>query len=215
MKHLKSLVALGFAVAFSSNAFAETANPLAAVKESATAQTKQAATSAQNSAKAAVTDKVNAATNQVNSAKNAAAEKAAATTEKVKATAAEKASNVKNTVADKVAAGKEKAAAVKETATNKATQTTQTARETLNSAKTNASQTTEKVEKKAAKVGKINVNTADVQTLQALDGIGEVKAKAIVEYRQKHGPFKKAADLANVTGIGEATVEKLKSSISF
>lgn len=54
----------------------------------------------------------------------------------------------------------------------------------------------------------ININTADVATLASLNGIGESKAEAIVAYRDANGPFKAAADLANVKGIGERTIEK-------
>ena len=54
----------------------------------------------------------------------------------------------------------------------------------------------------------ININTADVSTLASLQGIGEGKAQAIVEYREANGPFASTADLAQVNGIGERTVEK-------
>jgi|TARA_Y100000589_G_C26775872_1_gene475761 competence protein ComEA len=54
----------------------------------------------------------------------------------------------------------------------------------------------------------ININTADVSTLASLQGIGEGKAQAIVEYREANGPFASTADLAQVKGIGERTVEK-------
>lgn len=54
----------------------------------------------------------------------------------------------------------------------------------------------------------VNVNTADAQAIaNALQGVGLSKAKAIVEYREKHGPFKSADDLSLVKGIGERTVE--------
>ena len=54
----------------------------------------------------------------------------------------------------------------------------------------------------------VNVNTADAQAIaDALQGVGLSKAKAIVEYREKHGPFKSADDLSLVKGIGERTVE--------
>ena len=54
----------------------------------------------------------------------------------------------------------------------------------------------------------INVNTADAETISAeLKGVGLSKARAIVEYRKKHGPFKTADDLSLVKGIGERTVE--------
>lgn len=54
----------------------------------------------------------------------------------------------------------------------------------------------------------VNINTADVATLASLDGIGESKARAIIEYRETHGPFASTADLARVKGIGTRTVEK-------
>lgn len=60
----------------------------------------------------------------------------------------------------------------------------------------------------------VNVNTADAATLaESLDGIGQAKAQAIVDYRQKHGPFKSADDLVNVKGIGLATLEKNRDAI--
>ena len=56
--------------------------------------------------------------------------------------------------------------------------------------------------------GPVDVNTADAETIStALKGIGLSKAKAIVEYREKHGPFKTPEDLSLVKGIGERTVE--------
>lgn len=61
----------------------------------------------------------------------------------------------------------------------------------------------------------VNVNTASQQELETLKGIGPVKAKAIVDYRSKNGPFKSPADLVNVPGIGEKTVEKLKPDLAF
>jgi len=62
--------------------------------------------------------------------------------------------------------------------------------------------------------GPVNINTADAQTISnELDGVGLTKAQAIVEYRQKHGPFKSAADLSLVKGIGERTVEINKDNI--
>ena len=60
----------------------------------------------------------------------------------------------------------------------------------------------------------VNINTADAQTIAAaLQGIGLSKARAIVEYREKHGPFKSADDLSLVKGIGERTVEINRSDI--
>lgn len=65
-----------------------------------------------------------------------------------------------------------------------------------------------------ALAGPVNVNTADAETISAeLKGIGLTKARAIVEYRTKHGPFRSADDLSLVKGIGERTVELNRSDI--
>ena len=62
--------------------------------------------------------------------------------------------------------------------------------------------------------GPVNINTADAETISAeLKGIGLSKARAIVEYRRKHGPFRSADDLSLVKGIGERTVELNRSDI--
>lgn len=59
-------------------------------------------------------------------------------------------------------------------------------------------------------VAKIDINSASVERLTALPGIGMKKAEAIVAYRSKHGKFKRVEDLAKVKGIGDKMVEKLK-----
>lgn len=65
-----------------------------------------------------------------------------------------------------------------------------------------------------ALAGPVNVNTADAATIAAeLKGVGLSKAKAIVEYRKKHGPFRSAEDLTLVKGIGERTLDLNKSDI--
>ena len=62
--------------------------------------------------------------------------------------------------------------------------------------------------------GPVNVNTADAQTISAeLSGIGLTKAKAIVDYRKKHGPLKNADELSLVKGIGERTVDRNRADI--
>ena len=62
--------------------------------------------------------------------------------------------------------------------------------------------------------GQVNINTADAATIAAeLNGVGLSKAKAIVEYRTKHGPFRSVDDLSLVKGIGERTVDKNRSDI--
>jgi len=60
----------------------------------------------------------------------------------------------------------------------------------------------------------VNINTADAATLAAaLDGVGASRAKAIVEYRDAHGPFKSVDDLAQVKGIGERVVDANRARI--
>lgn len=55
----------------------------------------------------------------------------------------------------------------------------------------------------------VNINTADAITIsESLSGIGPKKAEAIVKYREEKGNFKTAEELANVSGIGEKTVQK-------
>jgi comEA protein len=67
----------------------------------------------------------------------------------------------------------------------------------------------------AAKVtGKVNINTADVESLMSLKGIGVAKANAVIAYRQQNGPFKSIEEIMNVKGIKKATFEKIKDSIS-
>ncbi|MDH4126519.1 MAG: helix-hairpin-helix domain-containing protein [Gammaproteobacteria bacterium] len=62
--------------------------------------------------------------------------------------------------------------------------------------------------------GPVDINTADAATISAeLKGVGPTKAQAIVEYREKHGPFKSPADLSLVKGIGERTVELNRDNI--
>lgn len=64
--------------------------------------------------------------------------------------------------------------------------------------------------KAPAPLAKANVNTATVAQLDSLPGLTPTVAKNIVEYRTKHGPFKKLEDLDKVSGIGPATLEKLR-----
>lgn len=62
---------------------------------------------------------------------------------------------------------------------------------------------------------KVNINTANAEQIATtMIGIGENKAKAIVEYRESHGKFKSIEDLENVDGVGLKTLEKNKDKIS-
>ncbi len=60
----------------------------------------------------------------------------------------------------------------------------------------------------------VDINSATPSQLETVKGIGPAKAKAIVEYRDKHGAFKSLDDLANVKGFGKASVAKLKDKLS-
>lgn len=60
----------------------------------------------------------------------------------------------------------------------------------------------------------ININTANAAELTFLPGIGEAKAKKIIDYRNSHGPFKTIEEIKNVSGIGESTFENIKPYIT-
>lgn len=62
--------------------------------------------------------------------------------------------------------------------------------------------------------GTININTASVEELTQLKGVGEKYAEAIVHYRKEHGPFKHAEDIISVPGIGQKTFEANKDKIT-
>lgn len=56
----------------------------------------------------------------------------------------------------------------------------------------------------------VSINNGTIEELMTLSGIGESKAKAIIEYREKNGEFKKIEDIINVSGIGESAYTKIK-----
>ncbi|MEC1506863.1 helix-hairpin-helix domain-containing protein [Bacillus haynesii] len=62
--------------------------------------------------------------------------------------------------------------------------------------------------------GLVNINTASSEELQAIPGIGPSKAEAVIEYREENGPFQTIEDITNVSGIGEKSFERIKSSIT-
>ena len=59
----------------------------------------------------------------------------------------------------------------------------------------------------------VNINTATIEELKTLNGIGDSKAKSIIEYREQNGGFKSKEDIKNVTGIGEKMFERIKEQI--
>lgn len=79
---------------------------------------------------------------------------------------------------------------------------------------TKAKQLTEKVTKELP-AGKININTADMDELQQLPGIGEKTADNIKKYIKKNGKFENFEQLMEVKNIGEKTLEKIKPFVKF
>ena len=65
----------------------------------------------------------------------------------------------------------------------------------------------------AAGAGKIDVNSATAAALDTLPGIGEVKAQAIVTFRESNGPFATVDDLLLVSGIGPATLDSIRDLV--
>ena len=61
---------------------------------------------------------------------------------------------------------------------------------------------------------KVNINTADAERLDTLPGIGPVLAQRIVDYRETNGPFAAPEELLGVEGIGQATLDGLRSRIT-
>ena len=57
-------------------------------------------------------------------------------------------------------------------------------------------------------------NTADEKELQNINGVGEAKAKSIIEYREENGLFTTIEDIKNVPGIGDSLFEKIKAYIT-
>jgi len=59
----------------------------------------------------------------------------------------------------------------------------------------------------------IDINTAEINELQEISGVGPAKAQAIVDYREENGAFESIDELNEISGFGEKTVEKLRDSI--
>lgn len=60
----------------------------------------------------------------------------------------------------------------------------------------------------------VDLNSASAKELEAVKGIGPAKAKAVIEYREKNGPFKSVDDLKKVKGFGAKTLDKLRPGLS-
>ena len=66
-----------------------------------------------------------------------------------------------------------------------------------------------------SKQGTININTATLEELQTIKGIGKKKAEAILQYRKEHGAFRTKEDLLQVKGIGKKALEAIESQVTF
>ena len=66
-----------------------------------------------------------------------------------------------------------------------------------------------------SKPGTVNINTATLEELQTLKGIGKKKAEAILQYRKEHGAFRTKEDLLQVKGIGKKALEAIESQVTF
>lgn len=66
----------------------------------------------------------------------------------------------------------------------------------------------------AQEAGSVNINTADLESLMELPGIGSTRAQAIIDDRDAHGNFESAADLSRISGIGDATVAGLSDKVA-
>ncbi|MCD8151822.1 MAG: helix-hairpin-helix domain-containing protein [Clostridiales bacterium] len=62
--------------------------------------------------------------------------------------------------------------------------------------------------------GRVNINTASVSELTALSGIGDAKAAAIVAYREEHGAFQSVEEIMQMSGIAQATYDRIKDEIT-
>ena len=62
--------------------------------------------------------------------------------------------------------------------------------------------------------GKVHINTAGIEELIKLPGVGQARAEAIISYREEHGAFVSAEDIMKVSGIKTALFEKMKDNIA-
>ncbi len=60
----------------------------------------------------------------------------------------------------------------------------------------------------------VNINTATQEKLTTLDNVGEARAQAIIDYREKNGDFGSKSEVTDVPGIGEKTLESIRDDIT-
>ncbi|PHM27893.1 ComEA family DNA-binding protein [Xenorhabdus budapestensis] len=86
----------------------------------------------------------------------------------------------------------------------------------LNKTTTEKNESRDKGEKALSGKGSININTANAEELaKELNGVGAKKAQAIIEYREKYGPFTAIEQLQEVQGIGPAFIEKNRDKLTY
>ncbi|OOF38314.1 competence protein ComEA [Rodentibacter mrazii] len=189
MKSLKSLLTLtALTMAVSGAAFANESTVTTFKKEAVT----NVNSMIQNQKESVIVDK------------NSLKEKAVTTKEKAK----DAMTSAKEATKEKMDIAKEKAKSMKSSETSLIKDK---ASEKFNSAKEQVKTEKEKIASRA----KVNINKADAETLQKLSGIGEKKAQAIVDYRNKMGKIKNVAELSKIDGLGETTIEKIAPYLTF
>jgi competence protein ComEA len=62
--------------------------------------------------------------------------------------------------------------------------------------------------------GAVNINTADKETLMSIKGLGERRAEAIIQYREKNGPFTNIDQLAEIRGIGQSLIDDNRDALA-
>ncbi len=75
-------------------------------------------------------------------------------------------------------------------------------------------QTLEQQTQSDSSSGKININTAQAEDLTRLPGIGESRARTIIQYREEHGGFQNISEIMNISGIKQAMFDKIKDLIT-
>ena len=207
MKSLKSLLSVtALTLAISGSALANE-NPLATLKDVAKDNVKTTVSENVKSVKDSASAEKGNVLEKVSSTKEKATEGVSSVKEKM-AAAKEKVDSVKDKAKSlKDSSSEDSHKALKHKAAEKVKETKEKAAEKMNSAKDNV--------KSVVDSAKININKADAKTLQQLSGIGEKKAQAIIDYRNKVGKIKDMAELSKIDGLGSTTIEKIAPFLSF
>ena len=207
MKSLKSLLSVT-ALTLAISGFAlSNENPLATLKDVAKDNVKTTVSENVKSVKDSASAAKGNVLEKVSSTKEKATEGVSSMKEKM-AAAKEKVDSVKDKAKSlKDSSSEDSHKALKHKAAEKVKETKEKAAEKMNSAKDNV--------KSVVDSAKININKADANTLQQLSGIGEKKAQAIIDYRNKVGKIKDIAELSKIDGLGSTTIEKIAPFLTF